>query len=229
MPGLFARAANSLTDLSGYYVDWSRVGELISQTKHHYTWQQLIERGAIVASTAYGAYKGYECAEDSSFGLNASLYSMAGCFVGFVVSHLVVIAPLIYKRHQRKIECDKTNKKIISLFSKLREIDCDNEAITTLITTLGEVVKVALNINLSDEKHARASQTWGRRSALMEKIKIKLNDDFGLLVSSHDREDTLVKLSNFWHQEPSNLFEVLENPSSEKPIFQNPSPLTSRY
>src|SRR5690606_38657383 len=83
--------ANTLTALSGHYVDWSRVGELIKSGAHRYTSKELITRGLIVSCTAVSAYLGnYSNNEELTHCSNLAVSSAAG-MIGFTLSHTVVI------------------------------------------------------------------------------------------------------------------------------------------
>jgi len=208
MPGFFpSNTANTLTKLSDYYIDWSRVGELFASNKHRYTWDQLIQRGMILASSAYGAYAGYNRA-DNGFGLSSSLYSMAGCFIGFAVSHLLIIAPLIYKRHQMNQACMASQHEILASIQTLSKLDPGNREITNLIVNIINLVDSTNNISLSDENHANASQTWGRRKNLMEKINCRLKSDLKLACAT-DLNSHIDTLTAFWSQDTQVIYDKL--------------------
>ncbi|WP_035892869.1 hypothetical protein, partial [Legionella oakridgensis] len=200
--------ANALTARFHHLVDWSRVGELLASGRHRYTTRQLIERGVIIAATGAGAYMGYNLA-DSGFGLGSALYSMAGSFVGFVLSHTVVIIPLIYKRYQMSQACSAAQENILALLQDINHLEGDREKVSALIRTVSRVVEETMTLNLSDEQHARASQTWGTRRALMEKISDKLSADFGRLHNAEDQDAVLDELNRFWSQEQSALHTAL--------------------
>ena len=191
----------TLTEQSRHYVDWSRVGSLIASGTHRYTWHELAERGLVVASMAYGAYQGYHRADEAR-GLNVTsgLYSMAGCFVGFVVSHLLVLGPLLYKRHQMHQHCQASEERIVILLNAMREIDRGHDGISALIAQIASVVDETMALSLSDDKHARASQTWGLRMALMEKITKKLDDDVHSVMNADERDVVLTQTMAFWSQ-----------------------------
>ncbi|WP_133128685.1 hypothetical protein [Legionella nagasakiensis] len=209
MPGFFSsETANALTARFHHLVDWSRVGELLASGRHRYTTRQLIERGVIIAAMGAGVCAGYNMA-DSGFGLGSTLYSMAGCFIGFVASHAVVILPLIHKRYQMSQACSAAQKRILSLLQEINHLDGDREKVSELVRTISRVVAETMTLNLSDEQHARASQTWGARRALMEKISDKLSVDFNLLRSTTDQDALLDELNGFWSQEQSTLHVTL--------------------
>ncbi len=202
MPGFFpSKTANTLTAQSQYYLDWSRVGGLIASGQHRYTWQQLAQRGLVVAAMAYGAYEGYHYAGEEESGFTSSLYSMAGCFVGFVVSHIAVIVPLIYKRHQMSQHCHAAEKTILSLLNELQEIGQNSEHISALTQQIALIVDATMSLNLSDDKQARASQTWGRRKALMDNIVEKLDNDIKRYQQLHETDTQLIKNTAFWSLE----------------------------
>lgn len=224
MPGFFSsKTANTLTTLSDYYIDWSRVVELFASNKHHYTWDQLIQRGVILASSAYGAYAGYNRA-DSEFGLSSSLYSMAGCFIGFTISHLVIIAPLIYKRHQMDKVCLVSHQETLNSIKMLSELAPGNKKITQLIVYIINLVDSTNNISLSNEKHANALQTWGKRKGLMEKINCRLKSDLMEAANERELDSYIDKLNAFWSQDKQVVYDILSGNKSDTPSIPSQIP-----
>lgn len=218
MPAFFSSVANTLTDYSNYYIDWSRVSELITSASHRYSFKELAERGAIISATALGAYAGYRWA-DEGFGLGSCLYSMAGSFIGFVVSHTVVIAPLLWKRYQMSQECQKSEQQILDACLELRFMDYSNPEIDKLITAITSKVKETKELNLSDDKHARASQTWGTRKMLLAKMAEQVANDLNALQDKDNYDETLLSIQSFWSKSSYDFYNAVSGfrlPSLEK-------------
>ncbi|STX52792.1 Uncharacterised protein [Legionella busanensis] len=207
MPGFFsAKAAQSLTEWSNFYIDWSRVGELLRQGTHRYTRQELIQRGIILISIGAGGYTGYNYNNQNS-SLMSGLYSMSGCFVGFVVSHLVVIAPLIYKRYQLSQECADKQKIILDSLQELKSHSPNQEIANNLIGLIATHVQTIMTMNLSTESRANASLTWGRRRSLLTNLATKLNDDIDIL---NNNSDFIEEMQQFWSKDTNALVEELK-------------------
>jgi uncharacterized protein YaaR (DUF327 family) len=215
MPGFFsAKAANTLTSWSNYYIDWSRVGELLKQGTHRYTVNELIQRGIILAGTGAGAYLGYTYTNQQNSNIMSGLYSMSGCFVGFVVSHLAVISPLIYKRYQTSQDCAKAQKEILNSLQDLKASSPNNETINHLIHIISTHVETIMTMNFSTEKRANASLTWGKRRTYLTHLEDKLQQDVAEL--NKGSIDLLDEIEQFWSQETSALIDNLKNYSPKK-------------
>lgn len=203
---IFSTLANTLTKRSGYYIDWSRVGELLVSGKHRYSWQQLVPRGFILASMAAGAYSGYKYTTGNEQPLNTGLYSMAGCFVGFVISHAFVIAPLLYKRYQMSQQCMSSQQHIVALLKEIEEL---GPTYHTLIEPISRLVNSTLTLSASNEKQANASQTWGKRRRLMESIAERLAFDVEQLREASKSQDVLTEIKAFWIDSPEKVYAAL--------------------
>lgn len=215
MPGFFSsNSANKLTALSNHFLDWSRVGSLIASGTHRYSWHELVQRGFIITSMGVGAYSGYQYSDEESLGLTSGLYSMAGCFVAFAVSHCIVLAPLVYKRKLMQQQCQESEKTVLSLLNTLNEValdkDLDKEQVASLMKQVTSVVGDTLSLNLSDDAQARASQTWGMRARLMGYIVTKLAADVEYLKDSAEPNLLLNDMLAFWSKPQSDLHEALK-------------------
>ncbi|WP_419419622.1 hypothetical protein ACNVED_14140 [Legionella sp. D16C41] len=209
MPGFFStNAPQTLTQWSNYYIDWSRVGGLLRQGTHRYSWNELMQRGIILASIGAGGYAGYNAANQNS-AFMSGLYSMAGCFTGFVVSHLVVTAPLIYKRYQLSQECMEAQKVILNALQDLKDYLPNNENINQLIPVISTHVDTIMNMNLSKGERANASLTWGRRRTLLTNLAEKLKQD--IIEVNNSNGDSLIDMKNFWSKDTALIAEDLKN------------------
>ena|SRR3990167_7664761 len=212
MPGFFSSSlSNQLTSWSEHYIDWSRVGELLNSGHHHYSIKELAERGLIIASMGYGTYYGYHYSEDLDASFKPYLYSMAGCFIGFVISHTAVIAPLILKRTQMSAQCFELQTQMFHHLQSLKVID--NDKINLLIEKISTLIASTITLNLSDDKHARASQTWGRRLSLMRHIAEKLKKDVETFSQSESNDAILNQLMTYWSDEPTKIYSSFDDPN----------------
>ncbi|STX30114.1 Uncharacterised protein [Legionella beliardensis] len=213
MTGFFSsQVANTLSSWSNYYMDWSRVGELLREGTHRYSWHELIQRGTILASMGEGLYLGYNYSDSDSW-LNRGLYSMSGCFVGFVVSHLVVIAPLIYKRYQLSQDCTEAQKMILNSLQDLRAYPNDSELIDSIIDLVTTQVKAIMEMNLSNEKHSNASLTWGKRRTLLTNLAAELKQDIHGLNTTNN-PFFLDELEKRWSQKLASFKEEFKHHSA---------------
>lgn len=53
---MFGFFSKNLTEYSNHYLDWSRIGELVSSGVHRYSTNEMIARGKIIASTAISGF-----------------------------------------------------------------------------------------------------------------------------------------------------------------------------
>lgn len=137
-----------LNKYTNHLVDWNRVGNLLFTT-HRYTPQELLERGFIISSTAaLGLLKWNQSSDVGAF---AFCY---GATLGFLISHLVVISPLIYKRLEAKRGCDILIDRInLILISK-------DEALRLLVTGVVD--------DIMQQSHSKSpSAVWGRRKRIL--------------------------------------------------------------
>lgn len=202
MPGFFSR--QSLTEYSSHLLDWSRVASLLSSGTHRYSRKELIQRGFVVGSMLVGSGLAYsQCEEDDSLGIKG-LYSMSGCFVGFVLSHVVVIWPLVKKRLEMRHDCLEAKEKILSYVSLLT--DCPEQ--TELKDQIEAFIDNAMQLSLSTEKNAKASQSWGYRR------RILLN----LLELFEKQAMSFEELNDFWEENDGEMLEKLSNPLPVKTV-----------
>lgn len=221
MPGFFSSTiSNNLTRLSGHLIDWSRVGELIASGKHRYSTSEIIQRSAIGAATGLAGYVGYWLSETEESGLTRGLYTMSGVFIGFVVSHALVIAPLVYKRYQIGQDCQHVKDTILQQLQGLKGEWPNDETITQLIITVSKAINIVMATNLADEQHARASQTLGRRRTLLTKISDKLTTDMARLKTTSNFNATVDKLHHEWQQNPINR-DKLQPMTAPEPIVED--------
>lgn len=164
---MFRLFSHKLTAASNYFIDWSRIGELIGSGKHHYSPEELAVRGVIVLTTATSAFLGYHLNnEEATYSSNTTI-AIAAALTSFTVSHLIAISPLIYKRYKMSQACDKLVTEIRMKTSELPDISH---------ISLHKTIKHILNLSLTNEKHANASLTWGKRKHLLHQLNAKLEN-----------------------------------------------------
>ncbi|WP_131782566.1 hypothetical protein [Legionella gresilensis] len=208
MPGFFSvKSAQTLTESSNYLIDWSRVGELLRQGTHRYSWHELIQRGVILVSIGAGGYAGYNYSNQSS-SFMSGLYSMSGCFVGFVVSHLIVIAPLIYKRYQLSQECADKQKIILDSLQELKIHSPNQDINNSLIDLISAHIQTIMTMSFSTGSRANASLTWGRRRTMLTNLADKLKQDIADLANNSDA-NLEKEIKQFWSQNSNVLVDCL--------------------
>ncbi len=166
MFGLFEK---KLTENSNHFLDWSRIGELFGSGTHRYSLKELTARAFVIGCTATFSYLSASLNDEKKTGCSYLTMLIAGGVVGFVFSHLIVISPLILKRYNMSQECSQMVDEIRSLFNNAVLKNSENRK-----QLINDVIEHILKISLSDEKHARASETWGNRIKLLSRVKLSL-------------------------------------------------------
>ncbi len=157
---MFGRYGKTLTEASRHYLDWSRTAELLLSSTHRYSANEIITRGFILICTVIPAYLASKRSEQRSSSIALTL---AAGLSGFTLSHMLVLIPLIQKRREMKLECD-------ALIEEIKK----QPNFTKVSVKLTEVIAGIVNLSLSDDKHGRASQTWGERRALLANLLAEL-------------------------------------------------------
>lgn len=160
---MFASFSNTLTKMTNHYIDWSRVGNLVRSGTHRYSTQELVTRGSILAATAVSAFLGAYYNDEETTNRSDGMAALAAGLAGFVLSHTLVIASLIKKRCDASAECNK----------QIREINVILERINTpnVSAAVKAVIDHIQTMSLSNNNHSNASATWGRRLALLTRVK----------------------------------------------------------
>lgn len=125
---------------------------------------------------------------------------------GFVVSHLIVILPLIQKRRAMEKQCDEIISRITT------ETNVFDIKTAKKIIDLCNYIKN--DFSLSDDKHGRASQTWGKRVALLSQLEKKLRHPGQEMMLRLEKIPTIEDLL----QDDRNQKQREENPQSEQAI-----------
>ena len=97
-----------LTKQTGNRVDFTRIATFIKTKNYRYTWTQLLTRASIIASTGVSAWAGYKTDDTDSKLITATWYGLAG----FILSHTIVILPIITERHQLKTTINRLVSEI---------------------------------------------------------------------------------------------------------------------
>lgn len=137
-----------LNKYTNHLIDWNRVGNLLFTT-HRYTPQELLERGFIISSTAALGLLKWNQSSDGD-----ALAFCYGATLGFLMSHMLVISPLIYKRLEAKRGCDILIDKInLILISR-------DEELRLLVTLVVD--------GIMQQSHSKSpSAVWGRRKRIL--------------------------------------------------------------
>lgn len=169
------RLAKKLTEASNHYVDWSRVGELL-HSNHRYSSEELLTRFCIIAATALSAYAGAKLNDEDKTNLSDVTMATIGALAGFVISHGVVILPLIAKRKAMEHECAKLVMAITD-DGIAKQLDESSAA------KLKQIIDAILKLSLSTDRRGNASATWGKRKRLLENLSeiVKLGEVGSLL------------------------------------------------
>lgn len=180
-----------LTEVSRHYVDWSRIGELFQSGTHHYTVDQLVTRGVIIGFTAASSFLGYYLNDEEQTHCSNLTVSIAVGFLGFTLSHAVVIYPLIKKRWEMSAECSKLKSEIENYAAEINFPFREN---------LDKAIKEIMKLSLTDDKAGRASQTWGKRLRLLNTLLETLKSDSERMPSKEfwqrDTKDILGSLND---------------------------------
>lgn len=182
---MFGFFEKKLTESSNHFLDWSRIGELFGSGSHRYTLKELRDRAFVIVSTATVAYLSASLNDEKKAGCSYLTLLIAGGVVGFVFSHLIVIAPLILKRYNMSQECSQLVEEIHYQFDNTVLKNSDNTK-----KLVNNVIEHILKISLSDENHARASETWGYRIKLLSRVKLSLES----------KKEEILK---FWNEDES--------------------------
>lgn len=185
------KLANTLTNLSNNYLDWSRTGDLFFSGVHRYNISQIAQRAAVIITIATSAYLGAALNDPEETKHSDMAMTIAGGMFGLVLSHVFVVAPLVHKRYVQNQACKKLVDDIY------HSIQDNPESISLEIVK--DVIEVILNSNLQNDKHSNASRTWGLRKDLLSTFNTLLtNKDTALFsaLKTGTKDDVLTILKN---------------------------------
>lgn len=185
---MFGRLAKPMTEGSGHFLDWSRTGELLLSASHRYSRDELLARGFIVACIAVTAYLGATQNDEEKTHCSSTTAAIMLGFLGFVVSHAIVLIPLVQKRREMSAECNQLADQI------KQQVRAD-----VCLTDVSKLVNHVLKLSLSTEQHGNASLTWGTRKRLLQCVK--------------DRLDEGQKDPSFWQGDISDVLERVQQTS----------------
>lgn len=144
-----------LTKASDNLVDWRRVGNLFFGKTHRYSAKELSERGFVVAMTGIAGYWTWSQYQDPGFAAIAAT-------IGFLVSHTIIVSPLIYKRLQAKWACD-------ALIINIRNHVNDKPEFQTQVNSVIDKV-------MQHAESKSASAVWGKRKRLLTHLSEWVDD-----------------------------------------------------
>ncbi len=162
---MFGHYAKTMTESSGHYLDWSRTGELLLSAAHRYSCDELLVRGFIVASIAISAYLGAAQNNEEKTHCSSLTMSFAAGLTGFVVSHAIVLIPLVKKRYEMSMECQRIADEIKKTTSQL-----------LYAKEVAALVDHISRLSLSDEQHGNASMTWGTRRRCLLQLVVTITE-----------------------------------------------------
>ena len=136
---------------------------------------------------------------------------LAGCVIGLFVSHIPIILPLLKKRYDLSRDCQEAQETLLSTLQDLGELFPNDSNIKLLIPLITNVAEVTMSIDLADAEHSRASQTLGKRRALMQKIGGKLAEDIKSLEQADQIDTPLETIHKFWAQDATVIHEQLRD------------------
>lgn len=188
---MFGHVYKRLTEVSYHYIDWSRFGELLASANHRYSRRELAERGSIAGFTILTGFLGAYFNEPERSKRADLTIGLVSAFLGFVVSHAIVISPLIKKRYDMNQACHHHTDTIRArLETHQPPLSPETRA------TIEQLIRLISTLSLSNNKHGNASQTWGARKDLFERLSQQLCDQ---------PIDEL-----YWRQDAANLFDHLK-------------------
>ena len=169
---MFGFFSKKLTEYSKHYLDWSRIGELLKSGKHRYNKDELLIRGAIVATSAAAGFLAVSFNDVEKTKCSDLTVGLAAILLSFTLSHAIVIYPLVKKRYKMQQDCANLIDEIRSKTSNRVPPITENEN-----KVLQSLIEKISNLSLSDEQQARASQTWGMRKRLLGMINETVNEN----------------------------------------------------
>lgn len=158
---MFGHVYKRATEWSNHYLDWSRFGELLVSDHHKYSRDEILIRGVMIGCGTVSAMLGYYYNDKEKTQCADLTFAVISGFVGFTISHIIAISPLILKRLQMQWACDDYIAQIhTKLDKKVPPVSAEGLAIVK-----GVIDKIYA-LSLSNDKHANASLTWGERKRL---------------------------------------------------------------
>ena len=149
----------SLSRYVNYYLDFSRVASLIG-TNHRYSNSELCARAFILLGIVTPMTLAYQSPEDHSKSFRTLNVLLHGT-VGFILTHTIVILPLIMKRVKMSSEIQHLNNEL-SYFFNSRISDLNEKRFFT------EHMDILKKWDASTKKSANSSMTLGRRLRLLK-------------------------------------------------------------
>lgn len=162
---MFGRYHKSISEYTNYYLDFSRVGELLA-TRHRYSNREIAVRSGMIAVTVASGLIGAYVNDPDTSGWGDYTIAAASALLGFVISHTIVIVPLIQKRCNRHTECVRVMQSI--------RAEAHRQGLANVTDLVEACMQRIMSFSLANELHSNASRTWGRRQAMLENLYAKL-------------------------------------------------------
>lgn len=137
--------AQTLNRISNYLIDWTRVGELLRSGTHRYSFEEIIPR-FIICSMTLAPILYYRT-------INYKV--LLQCIIGFIVTHSIIIYPLIIKRYYTMKQCQ-------ILITNLQNLYCICKYNTELFSHCNICTQIHLIMHNS-APNSKSSITWGMR------------------------------------------------------------------
>lgn len=190
---IFYSITKKLAKIFNNFIDFTRIGSLFT-TGHRYSKKELLDRAVIIGGTAATTYMGSRTEVSEQLGMSNIMGAAAGAVTGFVLTHTVVITPLIMKRIEFSKQCEQTKARITKLLVRL---DFEKDSFKNEVETLDfskQVLRLKRNItsfiqeiyqhDYSTTTRANSSQTWGMRLNKLKKLEIDLSEDIEAILNN---------------------------------------------
>lgn len=135
-----------MNELFDYIIDWTRIGELLRSGRHKYTFVEFLPRVFIITLTLLPFF----C---NILLINKIFLSI----LFFVISHVIVIMPLIIKRLKMRAEC----YNIITLLKE--KCICDDKILCYQCIEINKIMN-------NKASNGKSSATWGERKRLLMEL-----------------------------------------------------------
>ena len=139
-----------------YFIDFTRIGELVRSGRHRYSLKEIIVRFIIVTATL-STFAYQRC-------INPIVIMQS--ILCFSISHGIIILPLIMKRYHTYLFCTNTIKELKRTQCKCHELPKESEV------QLCEICSKINTIMDAAATNDKASSTWGMRKRLLVELKM---------------------------------------------------------
>lgn len=202
MPGFFStNLTNQLT------VQLSQLGSSILLQAKSYTWEDIANRVVKGSCIGLDGKIGNHYSE-GTFGLGTCIYSMAGCFVGYVVSHYLIFGAINVRK-----DLNNSETRIFSILDSMKNIKASSEPTAKLLKAITHHIEAILTHDLSYQNSSEISQL-SQKNTLLQLLGKKLDMDMKCLPL--DRNAYIEDILSFWSQPTEQVLLGLNDMLSEE-------------